>query len=255
MILRRVMKHVRDQNWFAVAIDFLIVVTGVFIGIQVSNWNADRALHERERVYLEQLLIDLDSDRATGERGIRSANRTDAAAELLLALLEGDSESESVGDAELLVAIEFAGYAHLPIGNRTSYDEMISTGGLALLRNPELKRALGEYYSRTTGGRQWDDLVRQEQYAYRAAIRGLSTREQSTWARANIANSREELAMAMPPPLNRGEFLSRARGRPEIVDALRSMGQVQERLRGDSRAMIVHAETLARNIRSELDSR
>ena len=30
MILRRVMKHVRDQNWFAVGVDFLIVVNGVF---------------------------------------------------------------------------------------------------------------------------------------------------------------------------------------------------------------------------------
>ena len=42
MLLRRVMKHVRDQNWLAVGIDFLIVVTGVFIGIQVANWNGER---------------------------------------------------------------------------------------------------------------------------------------------------------------------------------------------------------------------
>ncbi|CAN5636176.1 hypothetical protein BH23GEM3_BH23GEM3_02670 [soil metagenome] len=28
MILRRVMKHVEDQNWFAVGIDFVIVVAG-----------------------------------------------------------------------------------------------------------------------------------------------------------------------------------------------------------------------------------
>ena len=33
MLLRRVMEHVRDQNWAAVAIDFVIVVVGVFIGI------------------------------------------------------------------------------------------------------------------------------------------------------------------------------------------------------------------------------
>ena len=39
MILRRVAEHVKAQNWFAVAIDFVIVVVGVFIGIQVSNWN------------------------------------------------------------------------------------------------------------------------------------------------------------------------------------------------------------------------
>jgi hypothetical protein len=29
MILRRIMKHVSDQNWFAVGLDFLIVVFGV----------------------------------------------------------------------------------------------------------------------------------------------------------------------------------------------------------------------------------
>jgi hypothetical protein len=28
MILRRVTEHVRDQNWFAVGIDFVIVVVG-----------------------------------------------------------------------------------------------------------------------------------------------------------------------------------------------------------------------------------
>ena len=39
MLLRRVMKHVKDQNWTTVALDFMIVVVGVFIGIQVSNWN------------------------------------------------------------------------------------------------------------------------------------------------------------------------------------------------------------------------
>ena len=41
MLLRRVTKHVNDQNWFAVALDFVIVVAGVFIGLQVSQWNED----------------------------------------------------------------------------------------------------------------------------------------------------------------------------------------------------------------------
>lgn len=47
MILRRVVQHVRDQNWTAIAIEFVIVVTGVFIGIQVSNWNATQVEHAR----------------------------------------------------------------------------------------------------------------------------------------------------------------------------------------------------------------
>jgi len=43
MLLRRVIEHVKAQNWTAVGLDFVIVVVGVFIGIQVSNWNAQRA--------------------------------------------------------------------------------------------------------------------------------------------------------------------------------------------------------------------
>lgn len=39
MLLRRLTRHVKDQNWFAVGIDFVIVIVGVFIGIQVANWN------------------------------------------------------------------------------------------------------------------------------------------------------------------------------------------------------------------------
>ena len=44
MILRRVIQHVRKQEWTAIAIDFCIVVIGVFLGIQVANWNEERKL-------------------------------------------------------------------------------------------------------------------------------------------------------------------------------------------------------------------
>jgi hypothetical protein len=39
MILRRVIAHFKKQEWTAIALDFLIVVAGVFVGLQVSNWN------------------------------------------------------------------------------------------------------------------------------------------------------------------------------------------------------------------------
>ena len=36
MLLRSITKHVKDQNWFAVFIDFLIVVFGVYIGVWIG---------------------------------------------------------------------------------------------------------------------------------------------------------------------------------------------------------------------------
>ncbi len=38
MLLHRVTEHVRAQNWTAIALDFLVVVGGIFVGLQVSNW-------------------------------------------------------------------------------------------------------------------------------------------------------------------------------------------------------------------------
>ena len=39
MLLRSLTKHVKDQNWFAVALDFFIVVSGILIAFQITNWN------------------------------------------------------------------------------------------------------------------------------------------------------------------------------------------------------------------------
>jgi hypothetical protein len=42
MILRRITQHVKDQNWFAVGIDFVIVVAGILIAFQITNWSEER---------------------------------------------------------------------------------------------------------------------------------------------------------------------------------------------------------------------
>ncbi len=59
MILRRVTRHVKDENWFAVGLDFVIVVVGVFIGIQVANWNDERLEKVRKVQIVEALTADL----------------------------------------------------------------------------------------------------------------------------------------------------------------------------------------------------
>ncbi|MEO6384216.1 MAG: hypothetical protein ABIO30_07145 [Thermomonas sp.] len=59
MILRRVIQHFRKQEWTAIWIDLVIVVVGVFIGIQVANWNETRAERQREHLLLRELRAEL----------------------------------------------------------------------------------------------------------------------------------------------------------------------------------------------------
>lgn len=59
MILRNITEHLRRQDWVAVAIEFVIVVLGVFVATQVSNWNEEREARARAEVYGARLSDDL----------------------------------------------------------------------------------------------------------------------------------------------------------------------------------------------------
>ena len=61
MILRRITEHLKSQNWFAVAIEFVIVVVGVFMGLQVQDWNDQR----KERLEEYDLLVRLYEETQT----------------------------------------------------------------------------------------------------------------------------------------------------------------------------------------------
>lgn len=249
MILESLTRAIRTQNWFAVAIEFVIVLAGIVIGFQVTAWNEVRRDGDLERSYYRQLILDLEADQATGRRGIARADAGDEHAEILLALIETDSGAD-IGDAELIRTVPAAGYAYLPRATRTTYDELISTGNLRLIRDVRLKRALSSHYERMESARQWDDLVRVEQAAYRAAVRGLLNREQLVWARRTAEG---DLEPESAPPLDRDGLIAGARARPDLPGTLAAMGAAQQRLRSDSREMDESAAALAAELRAMLE--
>lgn len=61
MIYKRFAANLRAQNWFAIGIEFGIVVAGVFVGTQVSNWNAQRLERQETQRMLAQLKPNLQS--------------------------------------------------------------------------------------------------------------------------------------------------------------------------------------------------
>ena len=59
MILRRVIEHMKHQHWMGVFIELVIVVLGVFIGMQVSNWNEARVELARTAQVLDAFRADM----------------------------------------------------------------------------------------------------------------------------------------------------------------------------------------------------
>ena len=62
MILRRITSAFKRQDWFTVAIETLIVVLGVFLGIQLGNWNQSRADAREYAEALERLRGEIDAN-------------------------------------------------------------------------------------------------------------------------------------------------------------------------------------------------
>lgn len=93
MIIKRMAEGIRAQNWFTVIVEIFIVVLGVFIGIQVSNWNDDRANDriyrqaiERFNVEARENLATIDAETIVIERNLAAGR---AGLDALLACAEG----------------------------------------------------------------------------------------------------------------------------------------------------------------------
>lgn len=221
---RRWVVQARDQNWFAVAVDFMIVVVGVFLGIQAANWNESRKERVEERRYYAQILDDLQKDQETLKDALQRAADFDAAAEDTLRAMRTGLSPNSPG--RFAAQVHYAGFLYIPRASRRTYDELISTGNLRLLRDQTAKAAIAEYYADFDDMRQWDELLRRQQGRYWEVTAGVlprTTLKDAIRMREPDVNAQEA-----------SQILGRLRGRAGADDLLVIMAAHQERVRRDS---------------------
>ncbi|MEM9014368.1 MAG: hypothetical protein AAGB02_04595 [Pseudomonadota bacterium] len=144
MLLRRLKAHVEKENWFAVFLDFCIVVIGVFVGIEVANWNearVEQARGESIRARLTAEFIDIETQVARHVRNM--TNYRDLANGLAEDVLSGavDLQSQEFADRSLPIGW------HAPTGGSNTVAELISQGDMDLLGSPDLVDLLMEFQS------------------------------------------------------------------------------------------------------------
>ena len=157
MLLRRVTQHIKSQNWFAVFIDFLIVVVGVFIGIQVANWNADNKAKVDEEMKLYLLHSEFSLVRKELVKAKHSNDEMLAATLQVLRVIRDNKEPQ---DREaFLKVIEYSGgYASGPI-QPSILTELISAGGVSELSSQALRSALINYHKQAYAHQKLAELT------------------------------------------------------------------------------------------------
>lgn len=171
MIMRRFAARLRQQDWFAVAIEFALVVTGVFIGIQVANWNDDRKEHALESAYLTRIAEDLRNDVAEMDEIIRVSATRMALLNVVLPKASGHALPDGFDSPRGRIAIEsvpawtdagsnapgFALFILTPLeGNRSAYETMIHAGALANVHDVAMLRRIQDYYAAVDRARHFE---------------------------------------------------------------------------------------------------
>jgi len=143
MILRRIIAHFRKQEWTAIFLDFVIVVLGVFVGLQVNTWNAARQASAEEARIIERLTGDFRKQEALLQRRIADAEDFVDAGQELLRLIDAGDEPPDRSRVKILVAMAFG--ASVREAPPASYEELVASGGFSRLGDIALRDALAQY--------------------------------------------------------------------------------------------------------------
>ncbi len=163
MILRRLATALREQNWFTVALEILIVVVGIFVGLQVDQWNQSRKDRLVEQQYLTLLKADFQAHIIELDEAISLAESRAQLGRLLHSAIQ--SGRVDTDPTEFVWAVYSSLFLNYPSYTRATINDLLSTGNLQLILDTKLKSAIAEYYTEIEYREQWKVNWREMQIA------------------------------------------------------------------------------------------
>ncbi len=140
MILNRIATAIKSRDWAAVAIEFVVVVLGIFVALQAEDWNQERSDRRLEQVYLSRLI---DETKANLETLRQYEQIYQQKVRFIFALPDMRLE-DAVGrdPGAFMRELDNSSWVAIPDLRSESYEELESSGRLALLRDAALRSAI-----------------------------------------------------------------------------------------------------------------
>lgn len=152
--------------------EFVVIVLGVLVALGVDEWRGVRADRMREAEYYRALVEDLERDLAEYDHALAFIDTSSAATRDVLTVVEGRPRPDGAGS--LAEAVRRASWVNYPSVASGTVDELVASGAVRLLRNPELKRDLLAYHDHVN---EWAPRLQGPEYRtfleYRRATRGF----------------------------------------------------------------------------------
>jgi len=123
--------------------ELLLIVLGIVIAVQISNWNTKREARQIEQKYFNKLSAELKADLERYEFRDSMYQIISDNCDKILDIIAKDSPPI---DKRYLFEIDFLSFFPLS-PNFSTYEEMLNTGRLYAIENKELRTSIVDYYN------------------------------------------------------------------------------------------------------------
>ena len=146
MILGRLRKDLRQQDWTAITVDVVVVIISILLAFQIERWADDLRGRSLEQDYLVRLKEDLEIEVVRMDQALDNAHNRIQAAKFLDQVVNDPSIVNGSPD-KLPWALETATWRSFPQINAFVFGELQSSGNLTLIRSESLRRKLTNHYT------------------------------------------------------------------------------------------------------------
>ena len=145
VIFNRIAQGVRKQDWFTAILELVILIIGIYIGLQVDDWVSERKDRQTETTYLELLARDVaELQQQVEAQHAFEKDKVNVAARAYELLTSDDPSAHQVELGDLLTML--SGRRTLSLVSAT-YEQMVSSGHLQLIREPKLRDKLVRHFA------------------------------------------------------------------------------------------------------------
>ena len=148
MLPRRIANNLKDQNWTAIGVELLVLIIGVFLGLQVDNWNESRLEQKAVKSYYDRLIQNI----RTNEHNLQTHQDYYQKVKT-----HGEAALSALQTGETKLGEQFFIQAYQPtqawqmVFIRAAYDEILSVGAMNNIPAIEARERFANYYNTATG--------------------------------------------------------------------------------------------------------
>ena len=171
---RRIRRNLLPENKFSKYLlyaigEIVLVVIGILIALQINNWNETRKNNIKEVQFLERFKEDLTNSKDELVRVIKKTELVFTSADSILKLKREEIDIIPLNDFVGCI-MDGTGFTVYQTQEGTIQDIM-GSGNLDLIKNNELRLAIGSWEANLKGIREWEILNKNSSNEYYEFLR------------------------------------------------------------------------------------